>query len=45
MITVIKRNGRTEPLDITKIQKYKFTSVLIDFSLEWVRYILNYYGG
>jgi ribonucleoside-diphosphate reductase alpha chain len=27
MITVIKRNGRTEPLDITKIQKY--TSVAV----------------
>ncbi|MGT0109165.1 hypothetical protein V5H57_05945 [Helicobacter pylori] len=22
MITVVKRNGRIEPLDITKIQKY-----------------------
>ena len=27
MITVIKRNGRTEPLDITKIQKYTSASV------------------
>lgn len=28
MITVIKRNGRTEPLDITKIQKYTADSVV-----------------
>jgi len=28
MITVIKRNGRTEPLDITKIQKYTADSVI-----------------
>ena len=27
MITVIKRNGRTEPLDITKIQKYTSAAV------------------
>ena len=27
MIMVIKRNGRTEPLDITKIQKYTSASV------------------
>jgi len=27
MITVIKRNGRTEPLDITKIQKYTSEAV------------------
>ncbi len=27
MITVLKRNGRTEPLDITKIQKYTSASV------------------
>lgn len=27
MITVIKRNGRTEPLDITKIQKYTSSAV------------------
>jgi len=27
MITVIKRNGRTEPLDITKIQKYTAAAV------------------
>ncbi len=27
MITVIKRNGRSEPLDITKIQKYTSASV------------------
>ncbi|QHG92048.1 ribonucleoside-diphosphate reductase subunit alpha [Sulfurimonas sp. CVO] len=27
MITIIKRNGRTEPLDITKIQKYTSAAV------------------
>jgi ribonucleoside-diphosphate reductase alpha chain len=27
MITVIKRNGRTEPLDVTKIQKYTSAAV------------------
>ena len=27
MITVIKRNGRTEPLDVTKIQKYTAAAV------------------
>ena len=27
MITVIKRNGRTEPLDITKIQKYTSAAI------------------
>ncbi|MFT7859751.1 MAG: ribonucleoside-diphosphate reductase subunit alpha [Sulfurimonas sp.] len=27
MITVIKRNGRTEPLDVTKIQKYTTAAV------------------
>ena len=27
MITIIKRNGRTEPLDITKIQKYTAAAV------------------
>jgi ribonucleoside-diphosphate reductase alpha chain len=27
MITVVKRNGRTEPLDITKIQKYTSAAV------------------
>ena len=27
MITVIKRNGRTEPLDISKIQKYTSAAV------------------
>ena len=27
MITIIKRNGRSEPLDITKIQKYTAASV------------------
>jgi ribonucleoside-diphosphate reductase alpha chain len=27
MITIIKRNGRSEPLDITKIQKYTSAAV------------------
>ena len=27
MITIIKRNGRREPLDITKIQKYTSAAV------------------
>ncbi|MCK4737644.1 MAG: hypothetical protein KAT10_03720, partial [Sulfurimonas sp.] len=27
MITIIKRNGRTEALDITKIQKYTSAAV------------------
>ena len=27
MLTIIKRNGRREPLDITKIQKYTFAAV------------------
>ncbi len=28
MLTVIKRNGRVEPLDVTKIQKYTKDSVM-----------------
>ena len=28
MLTVVKRNGRIEPLDVTKIQKYTRDSVL-----------------
>ncbi len=28
MLTVIKRNGRIEPLDVTKIQKYTRDSVI-----------------
>ena len=33
MLTVIKRDGRIEPLDVTKIQKYTHDSVV---GLEWV---------
>ena len=34
MLTVIKRNGRTEPLDISKIKKYTSSAVAgLDLSL------------